>query len=462
MLCQFPLDTVQGGGIITPVEVTNESEQQRRAVEFLVAQSMGPSVLRSRRLDKCPPRFDSVCWPRLGKGLGAGHGTQGNKLIMNTFIQKRLPHLTTVFTAFALCSASAWGAGGTVVAWGEDIYYRTGTNVPVTLTNAIAIGAAFSNSLALKADGHLINWGSESSPATNFSNLVAISAAGGHYLLLTADGVVDGFGSWSGRSLQSMPTNIFNATNIVAIGAGDSQNLVLECDGTVLAWGYGYYGTNVPAGLSNVTAIACGEYHSLALKRDGTVVGWGDNSCGQTNVPAGLSGVAIAGGAYHSLALKSDGTVVGWGQNLGGQTNAPADLSNVVAIAAGAFHSLALKSDGTVVAWGANSYGVTNVPAGLSNVIAIASGPVASTALAIVGSAPPACQVPLANSSFGADGFRVSLPTQSGRVYALEYQDALSNGTWTTLPLAAGKGCTLTLRDPTAAGTQRFYRVRQW
>jgi alpha-tubulin suppressor-like RCC1 family protein len=273
--------------------------------------------------------------------------------------------------------------------------------------------------------------------------------------------VVDGFGYWNWNARSSMPTNVFNATNIVAIGAGDSHNLVLECDGTVLAWGYGY--TNVPAGLSNVTAIACGEYHSLALKRDGTVVGWGDNSWGQTNVPAGLSGVvAIAGGAYHSLALKSDGTVVGWGSNYSGETNAPADLSNVVAIAAGFFYSLALKSDGTVVAWGANTYGLTNVPAGLSNVIAIAAGQVGGAALAIVGSAPPAGQVPLANSSFGPRGFRVSLPTQSGRVYALEYQDALSNGTWTALPLAAGNGRTLTLTDPTAAGTQRFYRVRQW
>jgi hypothetical protein len=130
--------------------------------------------------------------------------------------------------------------------------------------------------------------------------------------------------------------------------------------------------------------------------------------------------------------------------------------------AAGSSYSLALKSDGTVVAWGANHSGQINVPAGLSNVIAIASGPQASAAVAIVGSAPPAGQVPLANPSLGPHGFSVSLPTRSGRVYALEYQDTFSNSTWTALPLAAGNGRTLTLTDPTAAGTQRFYRVRQW
>jgi hypothetical protein len=389
---------------------------------------------------------------------------------MNTLIQKRLPHLATVFTAFALCSASARGAGGTVVAWGYNWYHQT--NVPVTLTNAVAIAACFSNSLALKADGGLTSWGSEGGvpPALNTSNVVAISGGGNHYLVLTADGVVDGIHYLGARSL--MPTNVLNATNIVAIGAGGFHNLVLECDGTVRAWGGSYYGqTNVPADLSNVTAIACGAYHNLALKSDGTVVAWGAGTngasgfedFGQSIVPAGLSGVvAIAAGDCHSLALKSDGTVAAWGLNHSGQTNVPADLSNVVAIAAGVSYSLALKSDGTVAAWGANWGGQTNVTAALSNVIAIASGPVASAALAIVGSAPPVCQVPLTNFSFGPNGFSVSLPTQSGRVYALEYQDALSNGPWTALPLAAGNRCTVTLTDPTAAGTQRFYRVRRW
>lgn len=143
---------------------------------------------------------------------------------MNAFIQERLPRLAAVFTAFALCSASARGAGGTVVAWGEHFYHKTNT---VALTNVIAIASAFSNSLALKADGSLINWGSESSPALSFNNLVAITAGGGsHYLVLTAGGVVDGFGyrDWNARS--SMPTNVYNATNIVAIGGGDSHNLV--------------------------------------------------------------------------------------------------------------------------------------------------------------------------------------------------------------------------------------------
>ena len=61
-----------------------------------------------------------------------------------------------------------------------------------------------------------------------------------------------------------------------------------------------------------------------------------------------------------------------------------------------------------------------------------------------------------------ADGFTVSLPTQSGRVYALEYKASLEDAAWTPLPLVAGTGHERALTDPNAAEAQRFYRVRRW
>jgi hypothetical protein len=61
-----------------------------------------------------------------------------------------------------------------------------------------------------------------------------------------------------------------------------------------------------------------------------------------------------------------------------------------------------------------------------------------------------------------ATGFSVSVPTQTGRVYALEYKDSLEDAEWIPLPLVGGSGHERTLPDPTAEGTQRFYRVRRW
>jgi Tol biopolymer transport system component/alpha-tubulin suppressor-like RCC1 family protein len=273
-----------------------------------------------------------------------------------------------------------------VVAWGDDDAGQT--DVPAGLTNAVAVAAGASHSLALKADGTVVAWGDswygETEVPSDLTNGVAIAAGDDFSLALRSDGTVVGWGFDDDGEID-VPVDL---ANVVAIAAGDSFSLALKADGTVVAWGEDSYGqTNVPSDLTNVVAVAGGWYHSLALKTDGTVVAWGDDSYGQTNVPMDLTnGVAVAAGAVHSLALKTDGTVAAWGHEWGA---IPMDLTNGVAIAGGVFHSLALKADSTVAAWGYNwhSYGETNVPSGLTNVVAIAAGGFHNLALA--GNQPP-------------------------------------------------------------------------
>lgn len=93
-------------------------------------------------------------------------------------------------------------------------------------------------------------------------------------------------------------------------------------------------------------------------------------------------------------------------------------------------------------------------------VVAIAGGEASS--LALVGDAPPVVRASLVSPSWKAGGFSVSVPTQGGRVYRLEYRNSLANANWIALPLAAGNGGTRQLTDPRASGAQRFYRVRRW
>ncbi len=119
-----------------------------------------------------------------------------------------------------------------------------------------------------------------------------------------------------------------------------------------------------------------------------------------------------------------------------------------------------------MVAWGAgagtNAYvdcGQTNVPVNLSNVVQIAAGKVHS--LALVGSGPPVTRALLVQPNFGTNGFNVSLPTQNGRVYQLEYKNSLTDSLWQSLPLRAGIGGLLPLTDP-AVASQRFYRALRW
>jgi hypothetical protein len=351
-------------------------------------------------------------------------------------------------------SASALLVFAQVVAWGSNVYGQT--NVPFNLTNTLAIAGGWRHSVALQTDGTIIAWGANNAGQTNvppgLSNILAIASRSGDFsMALRPDGTV---AVWGDRSFgqANVPPGL---SNVVAISAGGSHCLALKADGTVVSWGY--Y-TTVPAGLSNVVAIAAGDNGSAALRADGTVVGWG-----QPTTPGGLSNITtIAVGYQHALALRVDGIVTAWGNNAQGQASVPPGLSNVVAIAAGDYHSYALKGDGTVVCWG-RYYNGTYVPAapipGLSNVVVIAAG--SDHDLALIGPSPPTLQTALINPRLSGNTFSVALPTQSGRVYALEFQTSL-NGVWQPLPLVPGNGFTKTLVDTNAGPGQKFYRVRRW
>ncbi len=221
--------------------------------------------------------------------------------------------------------------GGAVVAWGY------GESVPLGLSGVVAVAAGDDHTVALKQDGTVVAWGSDSDDQCK----VPIGLRG-----------------------------------VVAIAAGTFLTIALKQDGTVVAWGSsGLDLCKVPAGLGGVVAIAATGSDAVALKQGGMVVAWGDDTWGECKVPSGLSDVvAIAAGDDHTVALRQDGTVVAWGRNSDDQCKVPAGLGGVVAIAAAGFHTVALKQDGTVVAWGGGSDDQYKVPGGLNGVVAIAVG----------------------------------------------------------------------------------------
>ena len=57
-------------------------------------------------------------------------------------------------------------------------------------------------------------------------------------------------------------------------------------------------------------------------------------------------------------------------------------------------------------------------------------------------------------------GTTISMNSILGLNYTLEYKNALTDASWTSiLPAVPGTGGTIVLKDTTAPGTQRFYRV---
>ena len=131
-------------------------------------------------------------------------------------------------------------------------------------------------------------------------------------------------------------------------------------------------------------------------------------------------------------------------------------------------HTLALTKGGTIVGWGAGTgnrgpveRGQDVVPPGLTNVVQMAAGMYHS--LIRQRGSPPTVTAPLTVYGITSNTFNLTVPSQAGRVYQLEYVGSLNNPDWSQLPLCAGNGGILELSDPTAAGVpQRFYRLNRW
>ena len=65
----------------------------------------------------------------------------------------------------------------------------------------------------------------------------------------------------------------------------------------------------------------------------------------------------------------------------------------------------------------------------------------------------------VSNSVYAKGVFRLSVPTEQGRSYILEFTDSLTPAKWTALPAVTGDGTVNVLVDPAATNQQRFYRV---
>lgn len=262
------------------------------------------------------------------------------------------------------------------------------------LSGATAVSAGTGQSLALKADGTVWAWGQNALgysgadmipipvlctpgyPLTanvtapvqvaGLDRVVQIAAGFLYVAALREDGTVWTWGSNSSGQLGTgatadhvcLPTRVAGLSGITAIAAGGSHALALKNDGTVWSWGENTTGnlgngsliaSNVPlrvAGLAGIRSISASD-HSVALDSAGNVWSWGSNSTGQVGNDRTQENCATVNIGYYSLAcVKSPVRVEG--------------LPATEKIVAGSGVTYAIDREGVVWGWGnSNQIGTT-------------------------------------------------------------------------------------------------------
>ncbi len=284
----------------------------------------------------------------------------------------------------AIRTTGTGGTGGTLWAWGSNMFGMLGTGEPDTATHTTpvqigtatdwvsVVGGVFFR-LALKRDGTVWAWGFEQ------------------------DGELGDGGT--ANSTVTTPTQIPGLTGVISIGAGDFHAFAIRSDRTLWAWGANHQfqcGRTTPAsvltpmqvmGITDVLAVTGGNSHSLAIARDSQVIAkvwsFGSNfereltgTGGHRATPEAVAALGnvtqIAAGINVSAAIAG-GTLFTWGSgnnfHIGGGSNPQTipfntGINDATGLAISTYETFVMRSTGELWGAGANLYGYLNGMAG--------------------------------------------------------------------------------------------------
>lgn len=216
---------------------------------------------------------------------------------------------------------------GTLWGWGQNDMFQMGDGsccnnrlspgqIGTATDWALVAASGTRTGIALKTNGTMWGWGSNSTGILGPSNL----------------------------SSRQYPTQLNTDTDWTTLSVGAGHVLALKTNGTLWSWGAGGQGQtadNLPAayfrdtpvqiGNSTWLIVAAGYKSSYGIKTDGTLWAWGWNNVGQLgdgttidqNQPVQIGTdtdwVNIAAGVGHAVALKANGALWTWGDNYYGQ-----------------------------------------------------------------------------------------------------------------------------------------------
>lgn len=287
---------------------------------------------------------------------------------------------------------NAWRPGQSPSASAQATYTATGT------VNTGGIAAGPLNSIVLRPDGTVAQWGSGVGPTAKLvaglSSVKQVSAGAFGFFAVRTDGSV-----WKWTPGVA-PAPVSGLANIASVSAGREHALAIDAGGTLWAWGDNAFGqlgngtTNPSAtplpvvGLSNIVSFSAGKSHNLVVTADGFAWAWGSNEglkLGDGTFETQLSPVPVrsalgdpygelasaSAGGMHSIARTIYGGLQSWGDNdynqLGqglpwnqlpySQYPSVVNVAGVVRHSAGYAHTLVATSEGRIRSWGRNNYG---------------------------------------------------------------------------------------------------------
>jgi hypothetical protein len=336
----------------------------------------------------------------------------------------------------------------TVVAWGGQSHQwgMNQTAVPADLTNAVAIAAGMTVSLAITGEKELVMWGQFTNlpPAVRTNRFTTVAAGGSLILAVDTGGRLRShFLDLGGYAYKPFPAA---ATNIIAV----TPHLALRRDGTVFL--LATEATPMQGGrvlaMPPATAILGSWWGGLALHRNGRCTYWSE-SLAMTTLPV-TNVVAIGHGTQQELVmLTQSGELYGWNPVF----NTLNRFGTDVALAGGNYDfALAVLENGTVINYGMGPYGQTPLPRILENVAALSFGQ--AHVLALTRLAPKIILQPVDSEGLLGATLRLKAEVVGDRPMSFQW---FRNGAW----IAGATNIDLTLENLSDAD-EGEYQLMAW